>query len=125
MNQTSYKTFSVRQRLKSFVFALAGVKYFFINEHNAWIHGVAAAVTIIAGILMKLSSIEFIAVIISIALVLIAEMFNSAIEKIMDHLSPAFHPEVKIIKDLAAAAVLIAALIALIIGFIIFIPKFL
>jgi diacylglycerol kinase (ATP) len=65
-----------------------------------------------------------IALVIVIGLVWVAEIFNTAIEKIMDLISPSYHPEVKLIKDLAAAAVLTTAFIAVIAGAIIFIPKF-
>ena len=125
MNQLQLKRFSTRQRLKSFVYAFSGIRYFFQREHNAWIHGVAAILVLMFAFLMKISAIEMIAILVSIALVWITEMFNTAIESIMDHLSPGQHPNVKVIKDLAAGAVLIAAFIAFIIGLIIFIPKLL
>ena len=119
------KKFSWRNRLRSFVFAFEGVVIFFSREHNAWIHGVAALLVLIVSFLMKLSAVEMILVILAIGLVWITEIINTAIEKTMDHLSPQQHPAVKIIKDLSAGAVLIAALVAAIIGSIIFIPKFL
>lgn len=117
--------FSWRKRFKSFVFAFSGFTYFFKREHNAWIHAVAAVAVIMFSLIVKLKAFEMIAILIAIGMVWIAEMFNTAIEKTMDHLSPAFHPDVKIIKDIAAAAVLVAACIAFLIGLIIFIPKFL
>lgn len=117
--------FSWRNRLRSFVFAFEGVIIFFRREHNAWIHGVAALLVLIVSFLMKLSDVEMILIILAIGLVWIAEIINTAIEKTMDHLSPYQHPAVKVIKDLSAGAVLIAAIVAVIIGSIIFIPKFL
>ena len=68
---------------------------------------------------------EWIAIVFAISLVWITEMFNTAIEKSMDHLSPTEHPEVKLIKDVASAAVLTASVAACIIALIIYIPKFL
>lgn len=115
--------FSVRKRLRSFVFAWNGLKIFFHCEHNAWIHAAAAAVVLAASWWFGLSAPEWIAVLFAIALVWITELINTSIEKAMDHLSPQPHPGVKEIKDLAAGAVLIAALVALVIGCIIFIPK--
>ena len=117
--------FSWRARAKSFVYAFAGLTWFFKHEHNARIHGVAAIVALIISFLFKISRLEFMVVLLAIAMVLVAELINSAIEKTMDHLSPGFHPAVKVIKDLAAAAVLVAAIIAAVIGLIIFIPKIL
>jgi len=66
---------------------------------------------------------EIISLIIVTGFVWVAEIFNTAIEKIMDFIAPGYHPEVKRIKDLAAAAVLVAAFIALVTGALIFIPK--
>ena len=117
--------FSVRKRLLSFGFAFNGVKIFFYREHNAWIHAAAALLAAAAGWRFNITALEWIAVLVAIALVWIAELANTAIEKIMDHLSPARHPAVKEIKDLAAGGVLIAACIACLIGCIIFIPQIL
>ncbi len=115
--------FSWRGRLKSFSFAFNGIASFFRYEHNAWIHGIAALLVIAAAIIIKVSVTEMMLIIISIALVWIAEMCNTAIEKIMDHLSPETHPSVKVIKDLAAGAVLVAAFSAFVLGLIIFVPR--
>jgi diacylglycerol kinase len=125
MYNTQTKKFSVSRRLDSFAYAFSGFRYFFITQHNAWIHALATTMTILFGFLFQLSRMEWVAVIIAMAMVWITEMVNTAIEKTMDHLSPATHPAVKLIKDVSAAAVLAAAFAAFIIGLIIFIPKFL
>ncbi len=117
--------FSLRARLKSFVYAFEGLTWFFRREHNAWIHAIAALLVLFTAFIFKVSGLELIAILFAIALVWVAELFNTAIEKIMDHLSPELHPNVKSIKDIAAAAVLVAALFAAITGFIIFIPRIL
>ena len=117
------RKFSWRARLRSFIYAFEGLAWFFKREHNAWIHGIATILVLLMCFVFKISGIEFVAVLFAIALVLIAEIINTAIEKIMDHLSPSHHPAVKIIKDVAASAVLIAAIVAVIVGSIIFIPK--
>jgi len=119
------KRFSFKKRLSSFVYAVSGFRYFFITQHNAWIHAVATAVACTLGFICHISAMEWIAVIIAMAMVWVTELFNTAIEQSMDHLSPAEHPDVKMIKDISAAAVLAAAIAAFIIGLIIFIPKFL
>ncbi|MEO6915227.1 MAG: diacylglycerol kinase family protein [Chitinophagaceae bacterium] len=115
--------FTIKARLLSFRFAGEGVFFFFRYEHNAWIHFVATVGVLIAGWFFQLAAIEWIAIIFAIGLVIVTEIINTSIEKIMDHLSPEKHPAVKVVKDLASAAVLVAALIALIVGLIIFIPK--
>ena len=107
----------------SFRFAINGVKKFFREEHNARIHFAATVAVFIIASLLPLSSNEVITLVIVTGFVWAAEIFNTAIEKLMDHISPEYHPSVKIIKDMAAAAVLIAAATALICAAIIFIPK--
>jgi len=119
------ETFSIKKRLKSFVFAFNGIRILFRNEHNAWIHLFASICAISLGFFCHISSIEWIAVLFAIGLVLSMEAVNSAIENLCDFASPDKHETIKKVKDLAAGAVLISAIIALIIGLIIFTPKLL
>lgn len=122
---TKDQKFSVRSRLKSFYYAGAGIRQFFRQEHNARIHLVAAIVVALLAWRLKVSNSEAVALVIVVGLVWVTEMLNTCLEKAMDMITTEHHPQVKIIKDLAAGAVLIAAIIALIVGAIIFIPKFL
>jgi len=119
------ETFSIKKRLKSFVFAFNGIKILFRDEHNAWIHLIASISAITLGFFCHISSIEWIAVFFAIGLVLSMEAVNSAIENLCDFASSDKHETIKKVKDLAAGAVLISAIIALIIGLIIFTPKLL
>jgi diacylglycerol kinase len=116
-------SFSVRQRLKSFRFAFAGLATFFSAEHNARIHALATGAVIVGGFFFHINTAEWLTVIIVTAMVWAAEIFNTVVERIMDHITPEQHPGVKVIKDLSAAAVLVTAIAALIAGLIIFIPK--
>ena len=115
----------MQSRLKSFACAFAGFTQFFRTEHNAWIHAFATVLVIPFSLMMNISSFEWLAILFAIALVWITEMDITAVEKTMDHLSPQLHPQVKLIKDVAAAAVLTASLTASIIALIIYIPKLL
>jgi diacylglycerol kinase len=115
--------FSVVDRLRSFRFAFSGLKQFFQTQHNAIIHAVATLVVIIAGFLVKLSSTEWTLIAIAITMVWAAELFNTAIEALCDMVMPEKHPQIKFIKDVAAAAVLMSAIGAVVIGLVIFIPK--
>src|SRR5687768_14355454 len=128
-NTNSYMSnpekFSMHSRLKSFQYAFEGFRHFFVTEHNAWLHALATVMIIVVSFAVGISTSEWIAIVFAISLVWITEMLNTAVEKSMDHLSPAFHPNVKLIKDVAAAAVLTAAVAACIIALIIFIPKIL
>ena len=110
-------------RLKSFSYAFAGIKQFFTNEPHAKIHLMATVMVLCAGFYFRVNTIEAIALTITISLVWISEMINTAIEKAMDLVSREINPQIKLVKDVAAGAVLLAAICALIVGAIIFIPK--
>jgi diacylglycerol kinase len=115
--------FSIKKRLQSFKHAFNGLRIVFKEEHNARIHLFAALCVIIAGFVLHVSTLEWIALTIAIGLVISIEIINSAIENIADFISPEKNDKIKLIKDLSAAGVLICALTALTIGLIIFTPK--
>lgn len=116
--------FSLRRRAKSFRFAFEGVQQFFTTQHNAIIHAVATAVAIIVAIIIPLPVTQLLFIIFSIGMVWMAELFNTAVEKLCDMVSPEPHPSIKFIKDVSAAAVLVTAIIAVATACIIFIPAF-
>jgi diacylglycerol kinase len=118
-----YRKFSVKARLKSFIYAFSGMKFFFRSQHNAWIHLLATGLVIFLAIFFHVSGSEAIALTVSVGFVWVSELFNTAIEKTMDFISVETNPKIKIIKDLSAAAVLFAALAAWVVGCIVFIPK--
>ncbi|MEX1001660.1 MAG: diacylglycerol kinase family protein [Crocinitomicaceae bacterium] len=116
--------FSIRRRIKAFKFAFSGIFYFFKTVHNSWVHLLATALVIIAGCYFNITATDWLWVLSAIFLVFIAELLNTAIEKVVDLTSPNTHELAKRSKDLAAAAVLLAAVFAIIVGVIIFIPYF-
>jgi diacylglycerol kinase (ATP) len=124
-DETTGSKFTFHSRLRSFSYAAQGITVFFKTEANAKIHLALTCFVIIACIYFRISSVELIAISFSIAFVWVAEMFNTAIEKSMDLISLKQHPQIKIIKDIAAGAVLVSAVCASIIGFIVFLPKIL
>jgi len=115
--------FSWRARLKSFGYAWEGILSFFRCEHNAQIHLVITFLVLVLSVALGLNKWEAIAVVFSIAFVWITEMLNTAIEKAMDFVSTQLRPEIKLIKDISAGAVLIASITSAIVGCFIFIPK--
>lgn len=117
------KRFSIIARIKSFKYAFAGLKHFFIHEHNGRIHLFAAILTISLSFYLRISRLEWIVILLVITAVFTAEILNSAIEKLADVVSPAIHPKIKIVKDLAAGAVLVSAIFALVVGAMVFLPK--
>jgi diacylglycerol kinase (ATP) len=114
--------FSIRARLSSFRYAFNGLKVFFRTQHNAWIHAATAAVVITAGFILGLDRWEWALIVIAIAIVLVSEAFNTAVEFLTDIVSPAYNEKAGKIKDLAAAGVLIASVSAATIGTIVFLP---
>lgn len=112
----------LNKRIKSFGFAFKGIKSLIAKEHNAWIHCLAIVVVTCAGLYFHLTPTEWCLVVLCFGLVLAAEGFNTAIERLVDLVSPDYHPIAGDVKDVAAGAVLICAISAAIIGIIIFIP---
>lgn len=114
----------LQQRSKAFKHAWDGLKSF-PKEAHAKIHIVAALVVIVLAFVLKVNSSEFMLLLLCIALVFMAEMLNSAFERLCDALHPEQHPLIKEGKDLAAGAVLICSVIAAAIGLFIFGQKLL
>lgn len=110
----------IQARMRSFGFAFAGLKNLLFTEHNMWIHILATIVVVAAGQWRGLSGTQWCFLTLAIALVWMTEGLNTAIEKLCNVVSPEPHPIIKQVKDISAAAVLIAALAAAIIGLLVF-----
>ncbi len=110
--------------LNSFSYAFSGLVYAFKTQLNFKIHCVVAVLVIALGVYSKLALAEWLWIIFAIGLVVIIELLNTAIEVLVDLISPQKQPKAGVIKDVAAAAVLVSALTAVIIGLCIFVPKF-
>ncbi|MBN3034172.1 MAG: diacylglycerol kinase family protein [Bacteroidales bacterium] len=119
------KPFSPGERLKSFRWAARGIREVYRTQHNFRIHLILAAVVTLGAFLLKVSRMEWLILIICIVSVLAAEFMNSALERMVDLLSPQQQISAGFIKDAAAAAVLIIAIGAAVIGSLIFLPYFL
>jgi len=117
--------FESKSGIYSFRYAFSGIISLIKNEHNARIHLIAAFLAVILGIILRLSVTEWLFISLVISLVFITELINSAIEMMADLIDPDVNHEIKQIKDYGAASVLISAIIAVIAGGIIFIPKLL
>jgi diacylglycerol kinase len=115
--------FSIKKRIKSFSYAFAGLRVLFREEHNSWIHATAAVLAIAAGFLFRISPGEWIAVIIVIGMVFSAEILNSSLERTADFVKAERDDRKRDIKDLGAAAVLVTAISAALVGIMIFLPK--
>lgn len=112
----------LRSRGRSFRYAFAGWWHVIRTQKNAWIHAVIAVLAIILALLLRIAARDFAVLILTIAMVWIAEFLNTAIEAVVDLASPQVHPLAKIGKDVCAAAVLIAALASILVGLLIMGP---
>lgn len=113
----------LKRRIKSFKYAFSGLFYVFSTQTNMQIHLFVMIAVILAGVYFKISNNEWLFLMLTFALVIISEIINTAIEEIVNFISPDFNHKAGLIKDLGAAFVLIAAIFAIIIGLIIFLPK--
>ena len=118
------KKYSTKRFFKSFTYAFEGIKTACKTEQNFLFDALFAVLTIIIGFILKLSVVEFSIVLIAIGLVISLELINTAIEYTVDMAMPEIHPLAKAAKDIASGAVLISAILALIVGLIIYLPKF-
>lgn len=115
--------FSIKKRIKSFGYAFAGLKVLFREEHNSWIHAAVIILVVAAGIFFHISRVEWVAVLIVIGMVFSSEIINSSLERTADFVKAERDDRKRDIKDLGAAAVLVSAIIAALVGFIVFLPK--
>ncbi|MFY7965982.1 MAG: diacylglycerol kinase [Chitinophagaceae bacterium] len=109
--------------LEAILNAFSGMKYFFLNEINGIIQLAVATVIIALSVGLKVNTFEWIVVLVCIGFVMGLEMLNTAIENLSNLVQKEYHPTIKIVKDVAAAAVLLAATVSILIGSIIFLPK--
>ncbi|MDA8708195.1 diacylglycerol kinase family protein [Hellea sp.] len=120
--ETRPPSFSLSARLKSVSYAVTGIGFVIRNEHNARIHIAAALVVVLIGMLYKISAADWLILVLAITSVWFAETINTAFEYLCDVVSPQKNEAVRHAKDIAAGAVLITAIGAIIIGFIVMFP---
>ena len=114
----------MKKFLKSFVYSFNGLGYTFKTQLNFRVHCFATIMVVVLGLYTQLNLAEWLWITAAIAIVIILELINTAIEILVDLVSPQQNPKAGAIKDVASAAVLVGGLMALIIGLIIFVPKF-
>ena len=117
--------FSWAARARSFGFAFRGVVTLLATQHNAWIHAAATVVVVGVGVAIGVTRLEWALLVFAIALVWTAEGLNTALEWLCDVAAPEYNPLVKKAKDVAAAAVLLAAIGSALIGLLVFGPRLL
>jgi diacylglycerol kinase len=113
----------LRRILRSFGYAFEGLVTLLRSQPNFVVHVAAACVALALGGVLGLGPTELAILLLSVAMVLVVECVNTALETLCDLVSPGFHPLIKRAKDISAAAVLLAALAAVIIGAVLFLPR--
>jgi diacylglycerol kinase len=108
---------------RSFGFAFSGLKTAFKKEPNFRLHIITALLVFTAAYLLKFTLLEWLLLILTIFLVIVFELINTALEAVVNLASPKIKPEAKIAKDVSAAAVLLTAFFAIIVGVILFVPR--
>ncbi|KKQ37014.1 MAG: Undecaprenol kinase [Candidatus Woesebacteria bacterium GW2011_GWA1_37_7] len=110
---------------KSFYYAFSGIKTAYKNEPNLSIHTVLAISALTLGLILNITAIEWLILAFTIFYVITLELLNTVIESVVNLVSPDIQPQAKIAKDVSAACVLLAAITAVIVGLVIFLPRIL
>lgn len=111
---------SFKKLVNSFKYAFSGINYAYKTQRNVKIHFVAAVIVLIVSYFWEISKLELFMLIFAISLVIITEMINTAIEKTIDLYTKEYNPLAKIAKNVAAGAVLVAAINAIIVAYLVF-----
>jgi diacylglycerol kinase (ATP) len=109
----------------SFRYAFSGIGYLLWTQRNAKVQTALGLAAVTLGFLLRIERAEWLALVLTIALVLAAEGINTALEAVVDLASPNYHPLAKVAKDVAAGTVLLIAIASVIVGLIIFLPRLL
>jgi diacylglycerol kinase len=113
----------VKKLFRSFLYAFSGLRYALKTQRNMRIHFLALFLAVLLGIWVKLIRFEWAILFLCCGSVIAAEIFNTSLEKLMDHLHPEKNEAIRRAKDLAAAAVLVLALFSLLVGYFLFWEK--
>lgn len=116
------KKFSLVRRAQSITHAWRGLGVFIKTTHNAWIHISVFILVLVLGFVLGINKVEWLFVIFAGGIVFVAEAFNTAIEIDIDLTSPEYHPYARDTKDVAAGAVLLASIVAVVVGVLVFGP---
>lgn len=124
-NKIFRNIFKLRGFRDSLKLAIKGIGYLFLYHRNMRIIFIVGIGAFLLGLYFKLRGIELVALCITITLVFMAEIFNTAIEMMMDMLTDKYHPKIKLVKDIAAAVVLLVCLNAVAVGYALFVKRIL
>jgi len=111
-----------RNIFESFRFAFSGLWYALRTQRNTRIHLTITAAVVVLGLCLELSYVQWAVVTLTIGFVLVSEMLNTVAETLVDLISPGYHPLAKIVKDVTAGAVLLAAIVSIVVGLLVLGP---
>jgi diacylglycerol kinase len=111
-----------RNIFESFRFAFSGLWYALRTQRNTRIHLTITAAVVLLGLFLELSYVQWAVVTLTIGFVLVSEMLNTVAETLVDLISPGYHPLAKIVKDVTAGAVLLAAIVSIVVGLLVLGP---
>lgn len=114
--------YDCKKQLRSFGYAWKGIRDCVGKEQNLKFHLVVSVLVVVAGLALDIRPLEWVAVLLCMGLVIGAELFNTAIERLVDLVSPQWHPVAGRVKDIAAGAVLVCAVVSVAVGLIVFVP---
>ena len=123
VSRDKLKERGIKRFFKSFGYALDGLVYAFKYEQNMLVHILATITVVILGIVLEISPVEWLICFLIIGLVIATELINTSIEAVVDLTCPETNPLAKVAKDTAAAAVMVFAIVAILLGVFIFLPK--
>jgi diacylglycerol kinase (ATP) len=109
--------------MRSFKYARTGAQHVLATQRNIWIHLSVGVQVLLAAVALRLSAVEMAVLIMTVSVVIAAEMFNTALEALVDLVKPEDHPVAALVKNVAAGAVLAAAIGAVLVGLLIFVPR--
>ncbi len=112
----------LQKRVRSFQYAFDGWWYVLRTQRNAWIHAVISIAVLALGLWLQLGRMDWAVLILAMMIVWVGEFFNTSFEAVVDMVMPDYHPKAKVAKDVAAAAVLVGALGAALVGLLILGP---
>lgn len=117
------KKLGFKRILKSFKFSFDGLKYAYAHEQSLALHVIVMAIIITCGIAFQITPIQWVITLVMGALILVAELFNTSIEAVVDMVTEEYHPLAKVAKDTASAACFVADMVAFGMWLVVFIPK--
>ena len=119
------KHLSLKRVLRSFKFSFDGLKYAYLHEQSLILHVLVMTLVVIFGLVFKITPMQWVITLVMGALILVAELFNTSIEAVVDMVTEEYHPLAKVAKDTASAACFVADLIAAGMWLVVFAPKIL